>query len=84
MTGHFYYEERRAENALVHLDRSYEIYRALCSPRAVSVLLTRAVILAVYVLWLLQKPGKALEEDLPYIVIVLNNFMTFSSIFAVP
>ncbi|KAK3611960.1 hypothetical protein CHS0354_011618 [Potamilus streckersoni] len=31
--GHFYYETRRAVNALVHLDQSYEIYQSLCTAR---------------------------------------------------
>ncbi|OWF43641.1 radial spoke head 10 homolog B-like [Mizuhopecten yessoensis] len=31
--GHFYHESRRSVNALVHLDQSYEVYQAVCSPR---------------------------------------------------
>ncbi|XP_074640296.1 radial spoke head 10 homolog B-like [Tubulanus polymorphus] len=30
--GHFYYEPRRAVNALVHVDQAYEVYKSLCTP----------------------------------------------------
>ena len=35
--GYFYYETRRAVNALEHQEKSYEIYQALCSPRKVNI-----------------------------------------------
>ncbi|XP_013404281.1 radial spoke head 10 homolog B [Lingula anatina] len=31
--GNFYYEQRRAVNALVHMDRAYQVYNSICSPR---------------------------------------------------
>lgn len=31
--GHFYYETRRAINALVHLDQAYDVYQKLALPR---------------------------------------------------
>nr|KAG5709598.1 hypothetical protein BaRGS_001648 [Batillaria attramentaria] len=31
--GYFYHETRRAVNALVYMDQTYEIYQALCKPR---------------------------------------------------
>ena len=34
--GYFYYETRRAVNALEHQEKSFEIYQALCSPRKVN------------------------------------------------
>ena len=33
--GYIYYEERRAVNALIHMDQSYEIYKAFCKPQKV-------------------------------------------------
>ena len=35
--GHFYYEQRRAGNALVYLDQTYDIFTALCLPRTVRI-----------------------------------------------
>ena len=34
--GYIYYESRRAVNALVHMDQSYEIFKAFCKPQKVS------------------------------------------------
>ncbi|XP_052776085.1 radial spoke head 10 homolog B-like isoform X2 [Mya arenaria] len=32
--GHFYYEQRRAGNALVYLDQTYEIFTSICTHRS--------------------------------------------------
>ena len=33
LAGYFYHETRRAVNALVYMDQTYEIFQALCKPR---------------------------------------------------
>jgi hypothetical protein len=37
ISGYFYYETRRATNALVHKDQAYEVYQSICQPRKVHI-----------------------------------------------
>ena len=40
ISGYFYYETRRATNALVHKDQAYEVYQSICQPRKVHKFIT--------------------------------------------